>query len=60
LIGDYLIAASEQGRIVVLHAGDEYRVVAENRLDEGVFASPIVCGGQLFLRTTGHLICIGE
>ena len=60
LIGDYLIAASEQGRVFVLHAGDEYRVVAENKFDEGIFASPVVCGGRLYIRTTGHLICIGE
>jgi hypothetical protein len=58
LIGDYLIAPNETGRTYVLRAGDTFELVAENTLEEGAFASPVVCGGRLYLRTTGHLYCI--
>lgn len=57
--GDYIIAPNEKGRTFVFQAGDQYEAVAENALDSGIFASPVVCGGRLYLRTTGHLYCIG-
>lgn len=61
LIGEHLIAPNETGKTFVLKASDKYQLVAENTLgDEGVFASPIVCGGRLFLRTTERLYCIGS
>jgi outer membrane protein assembly factor BamB len=60
LIGDILIACSEQGRVVLLRAKDDFETIAEQKFDEGFFASPVVCDGRLYLRTTGHLYCIGS
>lgn len=58
-VGETIIAANEEGRTYVFQAADKFELVAENRLSEGAFASPVICGGRLFLRTTGHLYCIG-
>jgi outer membrane protein assembly factor BamB len=44
-----------QGHAVVLRDGPKFEVLAENDLDEGADASPAVVGGELWLRTTGHL-----
>ena len=37
-----------------------FEKVAENDLRDGGFASPVICGGQLFLRTSRYLYCIAE
>lgn len=59
LIGDVVIAPNEAGRTFVFKASDKYELIAENTLNEGILASPVVCGGRLYLRTTGNLYCIG-
>jgi outer membrane protein assembly factor BamB len=42
---------SEEGKTTVFEAGREFRVLAENRLDDGFMASPAVAGRSLILRT---------
>jgi len=59
LIGDYVFAANEIGETFIFKAADKFELVAKNNLPEGIFASPVICGGRLYLRTTGHLYCIG-
>jgi outer membrane protein assembly factor BamB len=39
----------------VIEAAPEYRVLAENQLDEGLMASPAVSGAALYLRTKTDL-----
>jgi hypothetical protein len=39
----------------VLEAGREFRILAENQLDNGFMASPAVIGDALILRTTTDL-----
>lgn len=46
---------SRQGRSVVLKPGRTFEVLAANKLEEGMMASPAVAGKALFLRTKGHL-----
>jgi outer membrane protein assembly factor BamB len=48
------------GTTVVLKAGDHFDVLAINKLDDPVDASPAVAGRQLFLRGQKHLYCIAE
>lgn len=48
------------GTTLVLKAGDTLDVLATNRLGEGVDASPVLVGRQLFLRGERHLYCIAE
>jgi outer membrane protein assembly factor BamB len=42
---------SEEGKATVLEAGREFRVLAENQLEDGFMASPAVTGRSLILRT---------
>ena len=55
-----LYISNEDGVTVVVKAGPEFAVVAENKLEEYMLSSPAVSDGQLFLRTAGHLYCIGK
>ena len=55
-----IFLSSLEGDTTVVQAGPQFRVVATSSLDEPIFASPAISGGELFLRTTGHLYCIGE
>jgi outer membrane protein assembly factor BamB len=48
------------GIVVVLKAGDDLEVLAVNKLDEPIDASPVAVGKQLFLRGHNHLYCIEE
>jgi outer membrane protein assembly factor BamB len=45
----------EEGKATIIEPGDELRVLAENRLDNGCLASPAVSGSALFLRTRDAL-----
>lgn len=59
-IEDHVLVSLEDGRTVILKAGDEYTLVAENKLDDdGLYATPAIVRGQIFLRTVGHLYAIG-
>lgn len=50
---------NEEGLTSVLKTGPKFEVLAENAFDDYSLSSPAVSGGQIFLRTTGHLYCIG-
>ncbi len=49
-----------KGTTLVLKQGDQFKVLATNRLDDPVDASPIVVGKQLFLRGEKYLYCIEQ
>jgi len=55
-----LYASNEDGVTVVVKAGPEFEVLAENALEEYVLSSPAISDGQIFLRTAGHLYVIGK
>jgi outer membrane protein assembly factor BamB len=50
----------DDGVTHVLKAGGRFEVVADNALPEKCSASPAIAHGQIFLRTWGHLYCIGK
>lgn len=50
----------EDGEATVLKPGRTYEVLAKNRLEAGMMASPAVDGKALFLRTKTHLYRIEE
>ena len=52
--------SNEEGTTVVMKAGPAFEVIAENKLDEYTLASPAMSDGQIFLRTTSALYCIGK
>lgn len=47
-----------EGTTVVLRQGPKFEILARNRLDEGIDASPVIVGRQLYLRGSRHLYCI--
>src|SRR5262245_29533757 len=60
LVGDLLYVTSEAGKTFVLRTGPKFEVVATNDLADGGFATPAICGGRLYLRTSRFLYCIGK
>lgn len=55
-----LYLASEQGDVIVLKLGQEYEVLAVNEMGDEMFvSSPIIAGGNLYLRSQDELFCIG-
>lgn len=52
--------SDDDGVTYVLKAGPKFELVSKNDLDEPCSASPAVSRGQLFIRTLGHLYCIGK
>jgi outer membrane protein assembly factor BamB len=51
---------SEEGKVAVVAAAREYKLLAENHLEGGFMASPAVSGHALFLRTRTQLYRIEE
>jgi len=51
---------SETGETIVLKASREPEILARNTIDARILASPIASKGQLFLRTDGGLVAIGQ
>lgn len=50
---------SEKGKATVVQAGGEFKVLAENELNEKCGASPAVSQKQIFIRSKNNLYCIG-
>ena len=55
-----IYVTSEDGVTSVFTAGREFKVVAENAVDEYTLSSVAVSNGQIFLRTEKHLYAIGK
>ena len=55
-----IYAFSEDGKTTVLEASREFKVLAENFLEDGFMASPAVDGRALYLRTRTHVYRIEE
>jgi outer membrane protein assembly factor BamB len=58
--GGRVYVTSEDGVTTVFEAGPEFKVIAENDLADYTLSSPAVSDGQIFLRTTKYLYCIGK
>lgn len=50
-----IYVCSEEGKVAVLAAGREFKLLAENNIPGGFMASPAVSGNALFLRTKTDL-----
>ena len=60
LAGDKIYATNEKGLTFVFRASREYELLAENDLGSGGFASPVICGGCIYLRTGDSLVCVAD
>lgn len=49
---------NREGTMFVIQAGRKYKLLAENKLPGGFFASPVAVDNQLILRTDQALYCI--
>lgn len=47
------------GKTALVKAARTFELMAESDLGEPIIASPAAAGGQLFIRTRGHLYCFG-
>ena len=60
MAGGLLYATDQQGNTVVFRPNpDKYEEVAHNPLGEPSNSTPAVSDGELYIRTAGHLFCIG-
>ena len=59
LVNNLIYCLSDNGTTYVLKSDDEFEVVAKNALGEECHATPAVSDGQLFIRSTTSLWCIG-
>ena len=56
-----LYLAGESGTVFIVKMGEKFEVLATNAMeDEGFISSPVVVGGELFLRSQKRLYCISE
>jgi outer membrane protein assembly factor BamB len=60
LVEGNMVIPDDDGKVWVVRASPTFEVVATNEMKEPVFASPAVSRGDLFLRTTKHLYCVGK
>ncbi len=59
-VGEYFFVPNENGEMVTFKAGSEFQSIGRNQLSSpGGMASPAASGNHLFIRTDGHLYCIG-
>lgn len=69
LAGGNIYQANTQGKVYVFKADPEaYELLAENRLGEEIYATPAICGGNIFVRVADSasgprqemLYCLGR
>ena len=58
-IGERIFAVALDGKVVVLAAEPEFKLLAENSLGEPSRATPAVAHDRLYVRTESSLVCIG-
>ncbi|MEZ6122541.1 MAG: PQQ-binding-like beta-propeller repeat protein [Planctomycetaceae bacterium] len=51
---------SEEGELTAVKAADQFEIIAQSQLTEGMRASLSAAYGRLYLRTFRHLYCIGQ
>ncbi|MFV0443874.1 MAG: PQQ-binding-like beta-propeller repeat protein [Planctomycetaceae bacterium] len=56
IVGDgQIYFCSEEGKVTVVAATDEYTALAENQFPDGIMSTPAVVDSALLIRTTTHL-----
>jgi outer membrane protein assembly factor BamB len=52
--------ASSEGQVVVLGAGEDLKILANNKLDGGIMATPALVDGKIYVRTDTRLYAFGN
>jgi outer membrane protein assembly factor BamB len=55
-----LYVTNEDGATTVMNAGDEFKVLAVNRVNGHTLASPVAVGDEILLRTADYLYCLAN
>ena len=55
-----IYVTNEDGLTSVVRAGPKFEVLAENALNDYSLSSPAISNGQIFIRTSQNLYCIGK
>jgi outer membrane protein assembly factor BamB len=58
--GNKIYLASQEGVVVVLDGGAELKVLARNKLDGQILATPAIVDGKIYLRTEDRLYAFGR
>lgn len=51
--------ANQDGDVTVVGAAEDWEELHTASFDEGIYATPALVDGRVYLRTTGHLYCFG-
>jgi len=51
---------ADDGITTIVRPGEQFEVVAENRLGENCYASPAISGQRIFFRAEEHVYCVGR
>ena len=60
LVGNSIYAFDRKGKGYIVPCGRTAGAIVTNELTSGVFATPVMLEGRLYLRTLGDFYCIGE
>ncbi len=58
--GDKIYTLSNDGKMGVLEAGRDWKVIAVNDLKDECWATPAIADGRIYVRTNGALYCFGK
>jgi outer membrane protein assembly factor BamB len=50
---------SVKGEVLVINAGRKYKVIAQNQMDSGIWATPAILRNSMIMRTQKYLYRIG-
>jgi outer membrane protein assembly factor BamB len=57
-VNDNLYCISKTGDVFVVSATEKFALLGQTPLGEPSFATPAISGGNMYLRTTHHLMCL--
>lgn len=55
-----IYATNEEGTTTVVEAGDEFKMLAQNQLNDHTLATPAPVGNELYIRTAEYLYCLSN
>ena len=55
-----LYYTGEPGKVYVVQAGPEFKLLATNSMGEACMATPALSEGTLFFRTQGHVVAVSD
>ena len=58
--GGHIYFATEDGEVYVVKAGPQFELVATNKLDAAMLATPAISEGRLFIRTKDEILAFGS